>query len=121
VSFSVEIPVPPSVNVAFRNVPGKGRVQTREYRAWHQHAALVIKTKVPQASRVGGPFYIAINLPHHTPGDIDNRIKGIVDALVKCNRVDDDRNMEELHVRRRHIGEYALIHVKPLRCTGAAA
>lgn len=113
-SFTVEIPVPPSVNVAFRNVPGKGRVKTREYKAWQQHAALVIKTKVPNVCRVAGAFYIAINLPRATPGDIDNRVKGLVDALVKCGRVDDDRNMEELHVRRRHDGEYALVHVKPL-------
>ena len=114
-SFTVEIPVPPSLNNAFFNRKAGGRVKTPTYRKWCRAAALTIVASVQAKDRVSGPFRISINLPSHIAGDIDNRVKGIVDALVASGRVDDDKNMEELHVRRRHVGEKVLVHVKPDR------
>lgn len=116
-TFSVEIPVPPSVNAAFFNRAagsgGRGRGKTKAYRDWLATAGWKVKAEVSAAERVSGPFRISINLPATMNGDIDNRVKGIVDLLVACDRVDDDRNLEELIVRRRHDGPLALIHVKP--------
>lgn len=117
-SFSIEIPVPPSVNAAFFNRTfgkGRGRVKTKAYREWLSTAGWKVKSEVQAADRVSGPFRISINLPASMNGDIDNRVKGIVDLLVACERVDDDRNMEELVVRRRNAGPLALVHVKPVR------
>lgn len=114
-TFTVEIPVPPSVNNAFANRKGGGRIKTRAYRAWTHEAGWTVKAKVPAADRVSGPFRISINLPRKMAGDIDNRVKGIVDVLVAAGRIDDDQHMEELHVRRRHNGDGALVHVKPDR------
>lgn len=114
-SFTVEIPVPPSLNNAFYNRKVGGRVKTPAYRTWLQAAALTIVANVQAQHRVSGPFRISINLPAAMNGDIDNRVKGIVDALVASGRVDDDRNMEELHVRRRHDAQTVLVHVKPDR------
>lgn len=117
-SFSVEIPVPPSVNAAFFNRVsgrGRGRVKTKAYRDWLVAAGWTVRAAVPATDKVQGPFRISINLPASMNGDIDNRVKGILDLLVACERVDDDRFMEELWVRRRHAGPGALVHVKPLR------
>lgn len=119
-TFTIELPVPPSLNNAFFNRRAGGRVKTPAYRAWINSAGWTIKASVPAEDRVGGPFRIAINLPHHTPGDIDNRVKGIVDALVAAGRVDDDRNMEELIVRRTRDAETVLVHVRAARARAAA-
>lgn len=112
--FTVELPVPPSVNVAFRNVPGKGRVKTADYKIWCNAAADILAVKVPKRCRVAGKFEVAINLPAKMKGDLDNRVKGILDALVKSGLIDDDRFMEELHVCRRADQEWAVVIVRPM-------
>ena len=111
-SFTVEVPVPPSLNNAFFNRRQGGRVKTPAYRKWLDAAGWEIKAQVPAASRVAGPFIVSINFPSFMNGDIDNRVKGIVDALVTSGRVDDDRFMEEMRVRRRHKGERVRVYVK---------
>jgi Holliday junction resolvase RusA-like endonuclease len=117
--FTVELPPPPSVNQAFRNVfrkKGKGpaRVRTAEYTIWRNMAAQILAVKIPKRCRVAGYFEVAINLPKKMRGDLDNRVKGILDALVTANLVDDDRFMEELHVCRRADQDFAVIIVKPV-------
>lgn len=99
-TFQVTLPVPPTLNNAYRNVPGKGRVKTREYGAWLAPAIIIIRASVRTAKAVRGPLHIAIRLPLKMRGDIDNRIKPILDALVKSGRIDDDRNVRWLTVWR---------------------
>lgn len=109
-TFTVMLPPPPSVNRSFANAK-KGRVKTDVYRVWRDAAAWSIVAEVPAAQRITGPFAISINLPISMKGDIDNRVKGIIDALVASQRVDDDRFMDELHVIRRAEGSKAVIVV----------
>jgi len=109
--FTFKIPPPPSVNQAFRNVAGKGRVKTKQYQVWRNNAVALLMQGLKEG-RVRGPFAISINLPWNTRGDIDNRVKGIVDALVQSGRVDDDRFMEELHVCRSAPTDLAIVIVK---------
>ncbi len=108
-SFVFSIPPPPSVNSAFRNVAGKGRVKTREYQAWRNNAVALLMGTVK--ARVAGPFSVAINLPWNMRGDIDNRVKGIIDALVSSGKVDDDRFMDSLHVHRTAEPPLAIVEV----------
>lgn len=112
-TFTVELLPPPSVNEAYRNVRKKGRVKTAAYKRWCDYACAAIKGRVTHDQRVGGKFAIAINLPKKMRGDIDNRVKGILDALVNSSRVDDDKHMEELHVCRRAEQEFAVVIVRP--------
>lgn len=111
-TFTVELLPPPSVNMAFKNAGKKGRVKTLSYKRWGMYACAAIKGHVPAKERVAGKFYVAINLPKAMRGDIDNRVKGILDALVTSGRVDDDKHMEELHVCRRAEQEFAVVIVR---------
>lgn len=110
--FHVTLPPPPSINRAFRNVPGKGRVKTRDYRQWRQAAAQTIVAQVRADQRIGGAVSVAINLPATMTGDIDNRIKGLLDALVASGRIDDDKHVAEITVRRDCPGREASVAVK---------
>lgn len=110
--FHVQIPPPPSVNRAFRNVPGKGRVKTRDYRSWRRDALLTIYEQVRADRRIGGPVAVTISLPSSMRGDIDNRIKGLLDALVASGRIDDDKHVSALTVRRNAPDKVALIWVE---------
>ena len=115
-TFTVELLPPPSVNEAFKNISKKGksmgRAKTAVYKRWTMYACAAIKGHVPAANSVRGKFAVAINLPRKMRGDIDNRVKGILDALVTSGRIDDDRHMEELHVCRRAEQDFAVIIVR---------
>ncbi len=110
--FTVEFPPPPSVNESYRNVPEVGRVKTKAYKAWRKAAALTVVATVPAINAVRGLFGVAINLPSKMAGDIDNRAKGIIDALVASGRVDDDKFLEELHIIRQAPGSNAIVVVR---------
>lgn len=110
--FHVKLPPPPSVNRAFRNVPGKGRVKTRDYRIWRQAAVLSIYAQVRADQRIAGNVSVTIGLPVTLRGDIDNRIKGLLDALVASNRIDDDRFVTTITIRKNVVGKEALVWVE---------
>lgn len=109
--FHVQLPPPPSVNRAFRNVPGKGRVKTRDYRMWRKDAVLAIYAQVRADQRIAGNVSVTIGLPVTLRGDIDNRIKGLLDALVASNRIDDDRFVTTITIRKNVAGKDALVWV----------
>ena len=44
-TLSFDLPLPPSVNGCFANVPGKGRVRTAQYRAWRKQALASIEVQ----------------------------------------------------------------------------
>lgn len=91
-AVSFTCPVPPSVNELFRNVPGKGRVKTRLYDNWRAHALTTIRLQHVPA--VAGPVLMIIGVERvSSRADIDNRVKGLVDAIVEAGIIADDRLM----------------------------
>lgn len=119
-SFDLKLLPPPSVNRAFRNVPGKGRVKTRDYRTWCNNAVKAIYAQVRADRRVAGNVAVTVHLPAKMRGDIDNRIKGLLDALVKSQRIDDDKHVTTLTVRKTSPFEEAIIWVEADLAWGTA-
>ncbi len=102
-SFSVTLPLPPSTNRLFFNARGKGgrgRIKTALYRRWSNNAVLSIFAQVPAAKRIGGAVSLSICVPSGMRGDIDNRLKATIDALVKSNRIDDDKHVHSITILR---------------------
>jgi hypothetical protein len=90
----VEVPLPPSVNMAWQNVPGKGRVRSPEYRRWHKLAYDELMLQKP--GRVVGKFAALISIGRvNRRCDIDNRIKPILD-LLKGDVIEDDSMCERV-------------------------
>ena len=98
--FDVELPLPPSLNGIYANKQGFGRVKVSKYRQWQDAAVEMICLAIPTAKRIAGPVNVHIQLPLKMRGDCDNRIKPILDALVKSGRVDDDRNVQWVSARK---------------------
>lgn len=124
-TFSVEIPVPPSVNNAYGNGK-KGRYKKPASVAWSNEAVQEIWRQVPAGHRIGGKVIVYIALPEKMAGDCDNRIKPILDALVASQRIDDDRNVHAVTASKTHDKATALVRVARYmpadgRVTGAAA
>lgn len=99
------LPLPPSTNGLFVNgwVGKKGakklrRIPSKPYKAWREVAGWALKSQ--DHWHIGGAVNVAIYLPAKMQGDVDNRIKAVLDLLVKYDRIDDDRNVRSLSVAR---------------------
>jgi crossover junction endodeoxyribonuclease RusA len=86
---ALALPMPPSANNLWANVPGKGRVRTKQYRRWREDAGWSIRAaRVP---KVAGR--VAIRIHAGLPGrkrDLDNLVKPILDALTSFGVIEDD-------------------------------
>ena len=115
--FTVDLPMPPSVNTMFvqRRAEGKtGRSLSPEYKRWRDAAGLMLKAAwrragSPQITAPWG-YEMRFNLDHGS--DISNRAKAPEDLLVKGKitpgdqwmndgRVIRDRTIPQLTVRIR--------------------
>ena len=90
---------PPSLNNSYINIPGRGRVKSPTYANWLARTAREIQIQRPLhiAGRFGVSLDIGCGL---SKADLDNMIKGALDALVKAHVVRDDRFMDYVCARR---------------------
>lgn len=99
--MSAALPLPPSINNAFvQFTQGRvtRRVKSKDYAKWQKDAVShLIETAAPvTASR----YSVNIDLGINYQSDIDNRVKPILDALVKAGMISDDRYIDTITVRR---------------------
>jgi Holliday junction resolvase RusA-like endonuclease len=86
------LPPPISTNNLFANVPGRGRIVTKDYLAWKRHAAQTIFAQRPLL-RIVGPVAVTFFVGEVGIGqmDSDNTAKAYLDALVKAQVIRDDK------------------------------
>jgi Holliday junction resolvase RusA-like endonuclease len=85
----ITIPLPPSVNALYRNLPGKGRVKTQAYKDWAGRAGWILKSQNPQP--VPGRVVIVLSVERNSAAsDIDNRSKAVLDLLVDQKIIKND-------------------------------
>jgi|SRR5271166_1761446 len=79
-TITIELPLPPSANHAYFNVPGKGRRPSAKHAEWKREAGWLIKlarlTPLPT-----GRYSFSLLLPAMMYGDVDNRVKLVLDLL----------------------------------------
>lgn len=97
------LPLPPSVNELFVYVNGYGgkprRVTANVYKAWQEAAAWSIKTqRLPSLD--ADRFAVTIRVPAKMRGDVDNRLKAVLDALVSNRLTPDDRYAWRVSIER---------------------
>jgi Holliday junction resolvase RusA-like endonuclease len=111
----IELPMPPSVNALFRNVPGRGRVKTKRYLTWIQAAGWAVKEQRP--AKIAGPYclWLYCNRPDKRRRDLANLEKAISDLLVSHGIVEDDSLCAELHLYWAGTGRDCVVNVEPAR------
>lgn len=87
----LHLPYPPTVNHLFvNNRRTGGRFASSEYKAWQQHAALVLNSQHPP--QIQGPIEVryVFGRPDRRARDVFNLEKAISDTLVKHKIIEDD-------------------------------
>ena len=95
---SFTIPLPPSVNSLYRNVPGKGRVKTQRYHTWLNAAGWAIKEAKPEAVRGDYIMTLICQRPDRRRRDLGNTLKAIEDILVEHGIITDDSLAADIHL-----------------------
>lgn len=97
--LTLRLMLPPSANALFFNAR-KGRVKSGAYRGWRNDAVRSIFAQSTAPREITGPYRVTIDLPLKMRGDIDNRMKAALDALVVANVLSDDKHVMTLIARR---------------------
>lgn len=88
---TVVLPMPTSTNHLFANA-SKGRVPSKEYKAWKTRAGW--ECKVQNARKLPGKFHMLLSLPVTIPvnADINNRDKAVLDLLKEMGLIAGDNS-----------------------------
>lgn len=106
---------PPSVNSMYGRF-GRGLYLRKEVKAFKEEIhAHWIKAGKPKITK---PFSFELILPDKTRGDVDNRIKVTMDALVKCGAIPDDRHCRSVTSRKDAGISETMIIVRAVRENG---
>lgn len=95
---SIDLPIPPSTNNAYFNVPGCGRVASTTHRRWKMAAGLIVNAA--HLPEITGPYHFTILLPMGMRGDVSNRQKLAEDLFVQLGITPDDRKARSTHQAR---------------------
>ena len=98
--LTIKLPVAPSVNAAFFNRKGGkgyGRIKSAKYRAWLKDADAHYMLQKKDVVPIRGPYICGMIFPRKLKGDLDNRVKLILDWLVSRELTSDDRYLMSYH------------------------
>lgn len=82
------LPVPPPLSKTTNNVPGVGRIKSRDYKAWIKQAGQELMIQRP--TRFYGAVQVHFVVPYNVRRDLDNYLKALFDALVKFEIIEGD-------------------------------
>lgn len=93
------LPLPPSVNNLYLNLPGRGRVKSPKYRAWINEAGWKLLATKPV--KVTGDLTLIVRAirPDNRRRDLGNLEKAVSDLLVAHRVIDDDSSITSLSMQ----------------------
>lgn len=103
--MTLTLPFPPSVNTYWRRVGSCTvlSVKAREYRGAAIAACALQRAPKLGAARVS--VEIVLHAPDRRQYDLDNRSKGLLDALVHAGVLNDDSQVDDLRLVRGQTGK----------------
>jgi crossover junction endodeoxyribonuclease RusA len=112
-SATLVLPYPPANNRYYRSVPGRGVLLSAEARRYKEEAGMV--ALAAGVRPVDGPVALTITLYRPAKrGDVDGRLKGLLDALNGI-AYQDDSQVVELHAYRLDDKDYPRVEVQVIR------
>lgn len=109
--ITLVLPLPPSDNNAYVNVPKRGRVKSQRYRDWEADAGFYLMQQTVPKGTIVGAYTLEIKVPEKMRGDVRGRIKLPEDLLVNLGVTPDDRFAFKVSCERSHDVEAGDCHV----------
>ena len=97
-ALTLVVPMPPSTNGLYRNIPRRGRVKTDQYKAWIDEAGHALN----QQSKIAmvGDVKLTITMgPRNRRRDLDNCIKAPQDLLQAHGILANDSQVVDVRAR----------------------
>lgn len=88
--------LPPGVNQLYANIAGKGRVKTKAYRDWIHIASTEVM--IQRRGNVHFDGDVRVDILVERRGDLDGKLKALLDLLTRMNIVNDDKQVAALTV-----------------------
>lgn len=96
--IEINLPMPPSTNGLWVNVPGRGRVRSRIYKKWATEAGWELQLQRPK--KIKGNYSLTILLSKLRRGsDVANREKALSDLLQTHGIIENDSLLQDLHMK----------------------
>ena len=108
----INLPFPPTVNHIWKS-SGHRRYLSKEYEAFLGMVAIIVKReRVTYYGTKRLAVAIKLHWPNKRRGDIDNRVKAVLDSLARCKVFEDDEQVDLLAVSRENIVKGGLCVVR---------
>lgn len=92
------LPLPPSTNALWRKVGGR-MVISAEYRSWKEAAGWEARNQLVGLEQIKGAFSFKVEMDPGR-GDLDNRLKAVLDLCQAVGAIQNDKHLAELHAYR---------------------
>jgi crossover junction endodeoxyribonuclease RusA len=107
VSLQLILPIPPSVNSMYRVFRNRS-ILSKPGRDWYKVAIPLVKEQTKGWFCAGRCKVTAlIYFPDHRRTDLDNRWKGVLDALTKGEVFNDDSQVDYLCITRMEVDKHS--------------
>lgn len=114
-TVSISCPIPPSVNRIWRNVRGRTKPHLdRRYETWRRVFDNIIMATRPRP-KVSGHFIAIITLSdkkRRSNADADNRAKALMDALQRCEIIENDSLADSVTIRWGYAPEGCMVTLR---------
>ena len=109
--IEIRLPLPPSVNGLYANIPGKGRVKSSGYRKWINAAGWALIEQKPATVSGDYDMWLYFEWPDNRRRDIGNLEKAVSDLLVTHKVIEDDSRCQALHLYRGGKGRECVVRI----------
>lgn len=119
-AFTLTLPFPPSVNRYWRHVAIAGSVRALLSADGRQYKTDVgietVRQRAPRGIAAPVAIHVTLHAPDNRRRDVDNYAKGLLDALVEADVLDDDSQVKDLHLVWGNVqrGGKAVVSIRPL-------